>query len=257
MGGTADAVLDAVQHLPNNVLWRLRRERTVSVGDAEATYYTGSLPEAAVIDNTFRTERAVARALVAELRADDVVWDVGANGGFYTCLVGGKLDAGEVVAFEPLERNVERLRRDLALSDVDARVEQVALGDDTATVTFDPPTFTNTFRGTSAIAPEANGDAVEVPMRRGDALIERGEVPAPTVLKIDVEGAEGLVLDGLADYLADRGPRAVFCEVHPDLVDAYGTGQRAVRDRLERCGYEIDVVESESRTRHLRARRPD
>lgn len=249
--GTAGAILDAVQHLPRHLLWRLRAERPVSVGGVEARYYTGSLPEAAFVDKTYRTEKDVLASAVDAVEPDDIVWDVGANCGLYTCLLGQKVTEGEIVAFEPLDRNVERLEQDLALSGVDATIRQVALGDAERTVTFDPPTFADTFRGTTSIAPEANGQAVEVQMQRGEDLVERGEVRAPSVVKIDVEGAEGLVLEGMSGLLGD--PRAVFCELHPESMAEYGTSEGEVLDLLADQGYECEILRAGDDTRHVEA----
>lgn len=252
MGGTTGAVLDALQHLPRNLVWRFKRERTVSVADVEATFTTGSLPEAAQVDNFYRTERAMLTAMLETVQPDDVVWDVGANYGFYTCLVGDTLEDGGVVAFEPLECNVERLAAEVSSSDVDANVRQIALGDRARTVTFDPPSFTNRYRGTTGIAPEANGQAIDVQMDTGDRLVERGEVAAPSVVKIDVEGAEGLVLEGMERLLATEC-RAVFCEVHPERLSEFGTTREDVLGRLDDLGYEAEVVHEHGDTLHLKA----
>jgi hypothetical protein len=53
--------------------------------------------------------------------------------------------------------------------------------------------------------------AITVRVARGDTLLAEG-VPAPDVLKVDVEGYEGDVLDGMPAAL--RSARAVVVEVH-------------------------------------------
>lgn len=250
--GTVGAVIDAVRHMPRNLEWRLKSERTLSIADAEATFYTGSFPEAAFVDHTYRTERPVVAELLSTVDPEDVVWDVGANYGFYACLVGEKLRGGDVVAFEPLDRNVRRLGRNLSLSEVDATVRQIALGDESATVEFEPPTFTNTFRGVARIAPEADDDAIDVQIRAGDRLVRREDLPAPSVVKIDVEGAEALVLDGM-DHVLSNGCRAVFCELHPGLMDDYDTTVGDVTDTLRDHGFAVRPIQRRGEVRHVKA----
>lgn len=254
--GALGAALDALCHMPRNLRWRLRSTRSVEVGDAEATFYTGSLPEAAFVDHTYRTEREVAAELLSTIQPDDVVWDVGANYGFYTCLAARKVREGDVVAFEPLQRNVDRLVRDLSLSSVDATVRQLALGDGSARVEFDPPTFTNTFRGISAIATDADGDGVEVQMETGDRLVKTEDVPPPSVVKIDVEGAEGLVLEGM-DHVLSNGCRAVFCELHPEQLASFDTTEPDVVGTLEAHGYDVRHLQERADVRHLKAVREE
>ena len=60
-----------------------------------------------------------------------------------------------------------------------------------------------------------------------DGLLK--DFPPPEVLKIDVEGAELMVLDGAASLLAETRPR-IYCEVSEDT-------RRKVTQLLERHGY--------------------
>jgi hypothetical protein len=48
----------------------------------------------------------------------------------------------------------------------------------------------------------------------GDALIASGQVPAPTLIKLDVEGHEAAVLRGLSAALADPRCKLVVFEDH-------------------------------------------
>lgn len=49
---------------------------------------------------------------VAELRPTDVVWDVGANIGLYTCIAADFVSSGQVIAFEPHSGNVRSLKKE-------------------------------------------------------------------------------------------------------------------------------------------------
>lgn len=164
-------------------------------------------------------EQAFDDALFSALRKGDVVWDVGANVGYYTKrFVETVGPGGHVVSFEPFIPTVERLRRRmkeipnhtlqvLALGAEDGWVTMQAGGDDLA--------------ATSRII-AGSGDGVAVRIATGDGLLERHEVPAPTVLKIDTEGFELDVLRGMAGLLLRPDVRAVFVEVHFGLLAERG-----------------------------------
>jgi hypothetical protein len=59
-------------------------------------------------------------------------------------------------------------------------------------------------------------------VRRGDALAAELGLPAPNVVKIDVEGYEWEVLQGLGNLLARPALRAVFVEVHFSILHERG-----------------------------------
>jgi len=64
---------------------------------------------------------------------------------------------------------------------------------------------------------------------------------SPDVVKIDVEGAEGDVLEGMIDTLDDCTP-VVFIEVHPELLTNFGYNTEEVYDILAELGYDIVIT---------------
>jgi len=66
------------------------------------------------------------------------------------------------------------------------------------------------------------GGHVEVPMRRGDSLLLRGTIPTPNVIKIDTEGAELDVLNGLKVALSAPELRCLCIEVHFGILTDRG-----------------------------------
>lgn len=70
---------------------------------------------------------------------------------------------------------------------------------------------------TSRIIEDAE-NGVSVRISTGDGLVEQGDVPIPSVVKIDTEGFELDVLRGMTDLLGKPEVRAVFVEVHFGLL---------------------------------------
>jgi FkbM family methyltransferase len=140
------------------------------------------------------------RAFVRLARRGDTVWDIGANAGFYTLLASRLVGpGGAVVALEPLPRNVGYLRRHIAANRCGnvQIIEAAALDDEGhARMAASAPA---TARVTAA------GDIV-VRMTTLDTLVFRDGLPAPHLIKIDVEGAEAAVLKGAWGVLGRYRP---------------------------------------------------
>lgn len=163
------------------------------------------------------------------VRPGAVVYDCGANLGLYARYLTESLGAGQVVAFEPMPDNQEFLAANLALGGIAEKVTVVpiALSDEDGTAEFqvdDMQTTSGTLsKVTGGAASEGRRNlelpplTTRVPCRRLDTAVAEHALPAPDVIKIDVEGAEGLLLRGAADLLRERSPLLVV-ELHGAAV---------------------------------------
>jgi FkbM family methyltransferase len=164
------------------------------------------------------------------VRPGDVVYDCGANLGLYARFLISTLGAGRVVAFEPAPDNRRFLAANLALGGIADRVTvlPVALADEDGMAEFqvdDVQTSSGTLsKVTGGEASEGRRNlrlgplTDQVACRRLDTLVAEEKLPLPDVLKIDVEGAEGLLLRGAAGLLRERGPR-LLVELHgPEMA---------------------------------------
>jgi FkbM family methyltransferase len=187
------------------------------------------------------------------LRADDVVWDVGASVGLFTMHAAG--EGARVIAFEPDPATFARLRHNVGLNGTASRIEcrHEALGDREGHVTLRSD-------GLAGFAPSLadlgrHGAVVRTPMTTIDALVASG-VPAPSVLKIDVEGAELLVLQGAGQLLhSATAPRVIFMEVHPRFLPAFNGAPEDVERVLAGAGYRIAARRPRDEQVHLIALR--
>lgn len=172
-------------------------------------------------------EREKAWRFVRSVRPGDVVFDVGANVGYYTLLASRAVGpTGLVCAFEPVPRNLAFLRRHLALNRADnVRVVPAALSDVEGEMSFDP--------GPNPLAGAlGEGGALRVPVTSLDAFLARAETPPPRVVKLDVEGEELRALEGARDLLSTVGPTAFVATHSPEL-------HCACADLLRGLGYSI------------------
>lgn len=186
---------------------------TITVGNHDFELYTEIPAESRKAHHGLMTEIDELAAFLNDIRSDDVVWDVGAHLGFWTCGIGSIVEeAGTVVAFEPFPPNADRLQDNITRNDLSAEVYEVALADEDGTATLSLPDaeLGNTM---GSLAHETSDSSiVEVATKRGDSI----DAPAPTAMKIDVEGAELSVLKGMGDNLVDC--RLIYLELHPDFL---------------------------------------
>jgi FkbM family methyltransferase len=175
-------------------------------------------------------EAAKQRKVIELVSPGMVCWDVGANVGYYTLLfaelVGGR---GRVFAFEPFPRNVDLLRRHVGINGYrNVRIFPWALGDFDGEVPLDPGPDPSMGRIAAA-------GPLKTPCAKADTLLAAGEVEAPDVIKIDVQGAEAEVL---------RGARRAM-ERHPlILLATHGVkAHRECLDLLTAAGYEVRALD--------------
>lgn len=173
-------------------------------------------------------ERDVQRLFGERIRPGSVVWDVGANAGFFT-LLAAKLagPSGSVYAFEPLPRNLDHLRRHLALNDVrNVHVVPLAVSDRAGTARF-------AIGESPAMGGLATHGDFEVQTTTLDEM--SATIPAPAFIKMDIEGGEHAALRGAASLLRDAAPVI--------LLSTHGYEQHELCTTLLRAaGYQLEML---------------
>ena len=153
------------------------------------------------------------------IRAGETVWDIGAHCG-YTVLIESKATgpSGCCIAFEPNPHNRQLLGLHLKWNHVtNVTVLPYAVSGADGELSFG---WEDSQRA-SSISSHLGGTGWKVPVRHVDGIIASGEAPSPTVLKIDVEGAELELLRGAARLLATESNLLIILSTHTaDLHDA-------------------------------------
>lgn len=181
-------------------------------------------------------------ALADHLRFGDVVLDVGANIGAFALPVARRVrgGTGRVIAVEPARDTAQRLRSHVEINSATDTVQVVEVGlSDQAgrgqlrLSPFGPGDVgSRTLEGDST----AVGDPVE--LTTGDALRHRLGVERFDVIKIDVEGHEIAVLDGLRETFMTRPPRVVVLEVVAANQERAGLSTSQLVAKMSQLGYD-------------------
>ena len=201
-------------------------------------------------------EAALVERMVEFLSDEDIVYDIGANIGLIGLLLARhpKARALRVHCFEPEPRNFAQLQRNIVENGLTERISahQIALAERAGELEL----FTRGGPGEgrhSTVAPEGSTGSIRIRAETASAFAASVGEP-PDLVKIDVEGAEGRVLAGMASLLRDHGPREIFMELHAkgdrDLMPE-GT---PIREWLAEHGYALAWEFERGRSRHCHYR---
>jgi FkbM family methyltransferase len=200
---------------------------TVRLGNgAELRWRIDTLTTQSILLGTY--EPYMQAALAKFLRPGAVFFDIGAHAGFHSffaaTLVG---KTGRVIAFEPNPSAQESIGRQIAANPrCPVTLLPYALLDRCEKAQF----ATESISAAQAhINP--NGD-ISVQCRTLDSCIADRLAPVPSVIKIDVEGAEQFVLAGAMDTIRDHHP-VVLCDYNDDST------LDVVRKMLGPLGYSV------------------
>lgn len=159
-----------------------------------------------------------------------VVYDIGANVGFYTLLASFLVGPqGKVIAFEPVPRNLEYIAKHLEINGADnVAIVAAAVSDTSGAATF-------AIGRHHTIGHLSDDGSLQVELVSLDECVYGRRFPVPGVLKLDIEGSEYLALSGAASLLNEHHP-TVFLATHGVEV------HNECCEYLERKGYKLEAI---------------
>jgi FkbM family methyltransferase len=194
-------------------------------------------------DDTWARENArVLSLLTAHLDPGDVFVDVGANEGIFTIPIAEHLGTGgRVLAFEPGPDTASRLRTRATAANLRDRVSiyelALAAEDGQHVLRADGAHPADSTKRSLFI----DGPIVaEVPVRAFDGMVASAEIELDrglNAVKIDVEGAELQVLEGMEGAIRLHRPRVIVVEVIEEHMQRAGYGTAKLFAFLRRLGY--------------------
>lgn len=190
-------------------------------------------------------ERELIEAMIGELLPFDIFLDVGAHTGSWTIPIALRLNGGgHVYALEPNPGTFEFLLDNIEVNGIpNVRSFCCAASDSDEDRKF----FNRGSTELSSFYPDTidpNAPAVPFSMMKArsiDSLIYEGIVQNPTLMKVDVEGAEIDVL--LGAQFATRTVRIIIVEIHESVLQAHGSSTSNVKSLLERMGFAVSETD--------------
>lgn len=182
------------------------------------------------------TEVQEQQAFASFLKPNGVFYDLGANIGFYSTLAGRLVgENGAVYAFEPFPESAARARHNAALNAFShVQVIEAAISDVNSTVHFALLDKSASHK----IHEESGSGGIEVPCVTLDHYITEKGLRPPTLIMIDIEGAEFAAIRGMAKTLAAHKP-VLMVEVHWLVKELHETYESV----LKPLGYSVRTLD--------------
>jgi FkbM family methyltransferase len=202
-----------------------KKERVLT-GPLQDVFFSGGLAQILGI-----YEIHVQKVFVSALRPGFVMYDVGANNGYFS-LIAAKLVGknGKVYAFEPYPPNSDKLNNNISKNKFSNIFLNTSAVSDSVGNTH---LYVNINSATPSLVSYGLESKIDVSQITLDKFISTHEIP--DFIKVDVEGMEKQVLSGAQDLLARAKPSWVI-EAHSR------ENEKEVIDLLSKHNYEIEVL---------------
>ena len=201
------------------------RRRAVTPDGAFEAYVSGGA-SLKVLDPRGLNLDPVQRVFIRDwVKRDSIVWDIGANIGLFALPAALKAKEGKVFAFEPNRDVVKQLKRTQRLAanrELNVMVESLALSDHDGSAQFEVSAYGTTLSRLKGEGAWLDGQVKVSETRTVVALTMdtlARSLPPPTIVKLDVEGAEMKVLRGGEATIARHRP-VMLIEGHKEISAA-------------------------------------
>jgi len=176
---------------------------------------------------------------VARFAPQDVFLDIGANVGRFSVLAAAAAGC-RTISVEPFTVNFNALRQNIALNGLWERVTplQAAIRDVTGAAA---QRFSN-------VAGPVDGNVEHLEGYRLDDLVAADRIPVPNHIKIDVDGGEFRLIDGMAETLKDHRLRSIRLQIRLDEE-----ASPAALDRIRAAGFDCAIDDDSKNYLCLRA----
>ncbi len=182
-------------------------------------------------------EREFLQKFLNKINSQTVFYDIGAYIGLYSlCAARYKIIPKSIYCWEPDPFNFKRIQENINLNNADVIAFPVALGEKDAVMEMS--TGAEGLGSSQSSLVRKGHKSVSVKVVNGDAWIFRQKINLPTIIKIDVEGYEFNVLNGLKETIK-KSHSDIFLEIHPIYLKRVGLNEECILNFLKNLNYKI------------------
>lgn len=185
-----------------------------------------------------RRERVSMSLWIRLCQSARTILDIGANTGVYSLVAAAVNPSAHIYGFEPLRHLFERYERNCQVNGFDIRPFHTAVSNRTGF---------GMMRG-CVLGGIGQGDGELVPTSRLDVLMRFNGIDGIDLAKVDVEGHEPEVLEGMGQFLEKCRP-TLLIEV---LSDSAGERLERLLGNLGYLYFDLDEVGAPQRRLHIR-----
>lgn len=188
------------------------------------------------------TEAEEQKTFASFLENGGVFYDIGANIGFYTTLAGRLVGSeGQIYAFEPFPDAAEKIRYNASINDYkNIDVFEVAVSKENGEAHFAILERSSQNRLETREDKESTSNNITVDTVRLDDFIQNHALRLPTLVMIDIEGAEFDAIEGMEKTIKTALP-VLMVEVHWLIGELHATYEKI----LKPLGYTIRTLDGQ------------
>lgn len=239
-----------------DLIFKNKRQQYIKTGEVTAVYNTKDnyskhwfFPRYA---KGQMHEPITTKLILNALKPEDIFVDVGAHLGYYTCLIGKFLTKGKVYSFEMDVNAFKLLKKNVRLNNLkNVKIYNKVVAEENKIIEIN-----------NYLSPRPCLSLVETNIAKlKNKVITiyldnffKYKKNKPTVLKIDVEGAELLVLKGMKSLLTKENLK-IFLELHSDKITKFNSKPENVINYLKKSGYEVfEILNHRSKSSNVKKR---
>jgi len=172
-----------------------------------------------------------------EIKKGDVVLDLGAHIGYWTCLLAELVgDKGHVFAFEPEPHNFQILQKNVEMNNYkNVTLEQKAISNKTGKISL---YISNVSTDHRIYDFPGNQNSIEVDVVRLDDYFKDKEVSI-NYLKSNLQGADFAAIQGMQLLLKRSKNLKMIVEYHPDTLQEFGFNPSEFIETLVNEGFRL------------------
>jgi len=186
----------------------------------------------------YGNEEAFLGTFLHFLHPNDIIWDIGASVGLVSIYAAEYVE--KVISFEPDDLIYNRLVKNIRLNGLQDKIEpkNIGISNMNGTVNLNSDGVNGKSPSLSDLQRHSSHKSIDVSTI--DEIVMQKSTPIPSVLKIDIEGAEILALKGGDKFLSsDLKPRLIFMEIHPEFLIEFGSNENEVFELIKKYNYSI------------------
>lgn len=235
-----------------NKIRRFNKQTEIIFNNKKIKFWTPTF----FLDNYIKNlagEKELLDEVFHRLKDENTFWDIGANVGLYSILVARIKTASKIYSFEPEPHAFDLLKKNIKLNKVTNIISlPLALGDfigEKILFSSDTPNFgSHSFIQRPDFKLKKNGKFIKV--YDADSLIKGRKADVPDIIKIDVEGAEILVLRGMKDLLKNPKLKIIVCEIHTNLLPFFNSSENEIKNIIKQESFRMDLFQNRGSQNH-------
>jgi FkbM family methyltransferase len=188
-------------------------------------------------------EREESEMLFRFIKDGDVIFDIGANIGWYSCHLGLKHPRNKIYSFEPIPETFEKLEKNVKLNNIEnINLFNIAFSDKKEKLDFFYSPLITGASSSKNITENDDMKMISCDAETIDAFIVENGIGKVDFVKCDVEGAELFVFKGGFEMFREYKP-IIFTEMLRKWAARFGYHPNDIIDNFNNLGYNCYTME--------------